>query len=156
VGLFKDVIAPCNNPGCCFFYSQANGSCKKKSNTKTVMTHTNVRKRLRLTAPGEHQEKENKGPVITAETPSTSSIPVKSFYKKSNNSIARSPSPVSHGKVSPLPSLLPVGELNESESPQTNRDRQPIWTRSRPYIFSDSTITYSPYDIGFDSSFFFH
>lgn len=120
---------------------------KKKSRGKKL-THTGVRKRLRLTAPGEYQEKENKESVSSAETSSTSSIPVKSFYNTRNT-----PSPVVCGNVSPIPSLIPIDETNEVESPTSRARLEPIWTRSRPYIFTNPTMTYPPYKIGFVSSF---
>lgn len=147
-GLFEDVLTPCNNLGCRFYSSKNVNSSRKKGKENKLITHTNIRKRLRLTPPDDQQEKENSDCVVTAETKFTCSIPVKSFYNKQNKSLCCSPSPVQNEMGSPLPSLFTVDELNESES-HTSRDRQPIWTRSRPYIFSDPTITYPPYDIGF-------
>lgn len=146
-GLFEDVLIPCNNRGCPFYSSNHFDNSKKKGKENKLTTHTSVRKRL--IPPDDPQDKVNKACV---ETNSTSTIPVKSFYNKQTKSLSRSPSPVQNLNGSPIPSLVTVDELNGSDS-QTPHERP--WTRSRPYIFSDPTITYPPYDIGFVLTFFF-
>jgi hypothetical protein len=146
-GLFEDALIPCNNRDCRYYNLFDNS--KKKSKENKLTTHTSVRKRIRFFRPEDEQDEDNKACV---ETNSTSTIPVKSFYNKQTKSLSRSPSPVQNLNVSPIPSLVTVDELTGSDS-QTSHERP--WTRSRPYILSDPTITYPPYDIGFVLTFFF-
>ncbi|XP_046631995.1 ubiquitin carboxyl-terminal hydrolase 17-like protein 6 [Daphnia pulicaria] len=139
-GLFEDALIPCNNRDCRYYNLFDNS--KKKSKENKLTTHTSVRKRIRFFRPEDEQDEDNKACV---ETNSTGTIPVKSFYNKQAKSLSRSPSPVQNLNVSPIPSLVTVDELTGSDS-QTSHERP--WTRSRPYILSDPTITYPPYDIG--------